>query len=150
IRGADGETWHLAPNRKVLPTRWTLTDSDGAVLVHFDQQVIGKLFNPLFRTLLVLLDASDSELARVIDPTTSTPAMLFGLGPTEWALIRDDERVARLRYLPPSAPIRPGLLGRVQRFLNTSDRGIVSVGNAHALSAPVALALQVLFDPLTE
>jgi hypothetical protein len=150
LQGTDGSAWHLAPNRKVLPTRWTVTDADGRVLIHFDQQVLGKLVNPLYRTLLALLDAEGNEVARVIDPRTSVPDRIFGLGPNEWALVRGEELVATLRYLPPPGPAKPGWIGRVQRFLTTVDRGIVSEGAEHALEAPVALALQILFDPLTD
>jgi hypothetical protein len=150
LHGTGGATWHLAPNRKVLPTRWTVTDADGRVLIHFDQQALGKLINPLYRTLLALLDADGRDVARVIDPRTSVPDRIFGLGPNEWALVRGEELLARLRYLPPPGPGKPGWLGRVQRYLLTSDRGIVSEGDGHALEAPVALALQILFDPLTD
>lgn len=150
IQAADGHTWHLSPNRKVLPTRWTLTDAGGAVAMHFDQQVLGKLVNPLYRTLLALLDADGHEVARVIDPRTNVPDRIFGLGPNEWALVHGEELLARLRYLPPTGPGKPGWLGRIHRFLTTTDRGIVSQGTEHTLEPQVALALQILFDPLTE
>jgi hypothetical protein len=150
IAETDGTAWTLSPNRKVMPTRWTVSHADGTVLIHFDQQVLGKLVNPLFRTVLALLDSDGHEVARVIDPRTNLPDRIFGLGPNHWALVQGEVLHGWLCSLPPRGPAKPGLWGRVHRFLTTVDRGIVSVGPEHALRAPVALALQILFDALTE
>lgn len=38
--------WQMKPNRRVMPSRWTLTDPQGQVVLQFDQKILGKLANP--------------------------------------------------------------------------------------------------------
>jgi hypothetical protein len=45
----------MKPNRKVMPSRWIVTDPDGRITVQFDQKVLGKLVNLLYRVALTLL-----------------------------------------------------------------------------------------------
>ena len=65
--------WTMAPNRKVMPTRWIVTDPADRIAMQFDQKLAGKLINPVQRVALALLDGEGKELQRVIDPRTSLP-----------------------------------------------------------------------------
>ena len=145
---ADRE-WRMAPNRRLMPSRWTISDADGNIVAQIDQKILGKLVNPLYRTVLAVLDARGQETCRLIDPG-STADRVFGAGSGELVLIAGEVPIARLVRLPVAGEAPRGLLGRLRRLLPRSDRGLVSEGADHALPAPVALAMVMLAESFTD
>lgn len=145
------EAWEMAPNRKLMPSNWTMKDPSGRFVVKFDQQILGKLTNPLYRTILTLRDEDGRERHRVIDPRTNVPDRVFGLGPDEWAILRGDQPVGKLARLPRrKAGSDRGVLGWLRKWLAGSDWGIASVGSERELfPAPVSLALIILCEELS-
>lgn len=145
-----GRTWTMRPNRRVMPSRWVVTDPDGRVAVQLDQKLLGKLTNPLYRVALSLRDGKGEELYRLVDPRTGIPDRVMGLGPHEWGILEGERPVARLVRLSRQRPAGGGLLGKLKRALTPSDRGIISAGSDHLLPAPVALGLLLIFEELTD
>ena len=145
----EQRVWLLAPNRRIMPSRWLLTDPAQRVVVQFSQQILRKIFNPLRRTGLTLLDATGNETARLLDSRTGIFHRLLGPGDDDWILARNGVPIAKLARLPTPEPAGDGLLRRIGRLLAQSDRGLVSLGASHALPAPAALALFMLVGELT-
>lgn len=150
IVDGDRQVWRLTANRAVMPSRWLLTDPAQRLVLQFHQQILRKLLNPWRRTGLVLLDAEDRQLFRLMDPRTGVLGRMIGPGVDDWALMQGDAPVGKLVRLPKEQDEPKGLLGRLGKLLSRADQGIASVGPAHALSAPAALALLMLVNELTD
>jgi hypothetical protein len=150
IVDAKGRTWRMQPNRKIMPSRWTVDDPDGRTAVHFDQNILGKLTNPLYRVALCILDDEEKELYRLVDPRTNVPDRIFGAGPDDWVLVDGGEPVAKLVRLPRPVQKRSGLAGALRALIAGTDPGVVSAGGQHVLAAPIALGMMILFKPLTD
>ncbi|PLX99162.1 MAG: hypothetical protein C0622_10850 [Desulfuromonas sp.] len=142
--------WRLAPNRKVMPSHWTLSDPAGCVALQFDQRIAGKIVNPLYRTALALLDEDGDEAYRLVDPRTSIPDRIFGVAPGEWGVMFGDRPVAKLVRLARNAEPAKGVFGKLRSLLAGTDQGMISAGANHALPAPVTLAMLLLFAELSE
>ena len=56
ITDHEQRVWQMKPNRKVMPSRWIVTDPRDTIAMQFDQKRLGKLVNPLYRVALALLD----------------------------------------------------------------------------------------------
>ena len=134
-----------------MPTRWALHDPTQKIVLQFDQKVLGKLTNPLYRVALALLDAEGKERYRLVDPRTSIPDRIMGIHAGDWPLLEGERPVAKMTALArePQSPAK-GLLGRLKRLIQHSDRGFVSAGDTHLLPAPAVLALLRLFDEVTD
>lgn len=150
LRDEEEQPWEMRPNRKVMPSRWIVTDPRKQTVMQFDQKILGKITNPLYKTVLALLDESGNEAYSLVDPRTNSPDRILGLGPDDWAIMDGDEPVAKLVYLPKQDESPKSLLGRLKEWLEASDRGIVSMGSKHLLPAPVALGMLILFNELTD
>lgn len=144
------QTWQMRPNRKIMPSRWTVTGPRQDVAMQFNQKIFGKMVNPLYKTALVLENGEGKEVYRLVDPRTNIPDRILGSGPDDWLVMNGDKPVAKLTRLPRPTESAKGIFGRLKRLLTGSDTGIVSAGNSHLLAAPVALAMFLLFDELTD
>lgn len=150
ITDGDHLAWQMRPNRKIMPSRWMVTDPEGRVAMQFDQKILGKLANPLHKVALALLDDEGREVHRLVDPRTGIPDRVFGIGPGEWAIMTGERAVAKLVRLPKRKEPQKGLLGKMRGYLEGSDQGIVSAGADHVLAAPVALGMLMIFNELTD
>jgi hypothetical protein len=148
----DGENrnWQMRPNRKIMPSRWIVTDPQQRVAMQFDQKILAKLVNPLYRTVLVLLAEDDSEAFRLVDPVANIADRMFGTIIGDWAILSGDRPVAKLTWLKRPGEPAGGLLGKVRHWLKSSDLAIVSAGEEHALAAPVALCMYLIFRELND
>lgn len=144
------QVWRLAANRTVMPSRWLLTDPEQRLLLQFNQQILRKLLNPWRRTGLVLLDAGDRELFRLVDLRPGVLGRIFGPGTDDWAVMQGETQVARLVRLPKQQQEPKGLLGHLGKLLSRADQGVASAASTHVLSPPAALALLMLVDELTD
>lgn len=149
ISDHDGGTWHASPNRKVMPSRWVVTDPGRQTVVQLDAKIAGKLLNPLYRTSLAVLDAQGNERYRLLDPRAGIADRILGVGPDDWAFVQGDEMAARLVMLPRQGEPPRGLLGRIAHVFAGRDRGLVSAGPEHILPAPAVLAIAAVHDELT-
>jgi hypothetical protein len=150
IVDGSGQVWRLRANRAIMPSRWLLTDPTQRLVLQFHQQILRKLLNPWRRTGPVLLDADDRELFRLVDPRIGVLDRTFGAGIDDWIIMERDQQAAKLVRLPKEHQEPKGLLGHLSKLLARSDQGIASVGPAHTLSAPAALALLMLVNELTD
>lgn len=150
IMDRDQRIWEMKPSSKVTPSCWAVTDPDQRIAMQLDQMAVARLANPLYRVALALLDAEGSELYRLVDPRTDMPDKALGLGPSEWALLKDERPVGKLVRLPRQPDRAAGFLGKMRRHLAGSDQGIVSAGSDHVLAAPVALGMLMIFNELTD
>jgi hypothetical protein len=80
----DRRTWTMKPNRKIMPSRWIVSDPGKSIAVEFDQNISQKLINPIYKCLLTLFDGESREIYRVVDPKTNLPDRIFGVGPDGW------------------------------------------------------------------
>lgn len=153
IVDSERKIWKMVPNRKVMPTIWSMIDPNQIVAMQFNQKVLRKLTNPLYKTLLVLSDSKDREVYRVVDPRKGAFGEVDRLfvGPREWAVMEGERVVAKLASLPrKKAEATNDLLGRLKQMLTSSDKVIVSADNQHVLSAPVALGMHLILKELTD
>lgn len=142
----QGRTWRMQPNRKLMPSRWIVTDPDQVIAMQFDQKILGKLANPIYKCALAFLDANGEELYRLIDPRTNVPDRMFGIvGPDDWVIVEGERLAARLVLLPCEQAKSSGLRGVLRKFVAMSDPGIVSIGPEHLFPAPVAVGMLVVF-----
>ena len=149
IMAHQEKAWQMKPNRKIMPSRWVVTDPGQHIAMQFDQKMLGKLINPLYKTALTLEDGQGKELFRLVDPRTNIPDRVLSVGPNDWALMDGDQPVAKLVRLSRQTAPAKGILGKLKKFLASSDKGIVSAGSRHVLAAPVALGMLMLFEELT-
>jgi hypothetical protein len=145
-----GRTWRMQPNRKVMPSRWIVTDPEQAIAMQFDQKIAGKLINPLYKCAMAFLNSDGEEVYRLIDPRTNIPDQIFGTGPDDWLIVDGDRLAAKLVRLPRKQAGAIGLRGVLRKLVATSDPGIVSVGGDHLFPAPVALCMMIIFAVLTD
>ncbi len=150
IRDHEQKTWQMKPNRRIMPSRWIVTDSQQRIAMQFDQKVLGKVMNPLYRTMLALLDDQGREVYRLVDPRKSIPDRIMIATPGEWALIQGKRPMAKIVRLPRSEEPAKGFFGKLKKALAGSDQGFVSAERTHTLAAPVALAMLLLFNELDE
>jgi hypothetical protein len=150
IMDHHGKDWTMTPNRKIMPSRWSVTDPAQNIAMQFDQKILGKAIKPLSKVALALLDNEGREVYRLVDPRTNIPDRIIGAGPSDWLLMDGDNPVAKLTWLPRQIEPAKGLLSRLSKLLTTPDYGIVSAGESHVLAAPVALAMILLFIELTD
>ena len=146
----ERQVWGLAANRAIMPSRWLLRDPTQRLVLQFHQQILRKLINPWRRTGLVLLDAEERPLFRLMDPRAGVLGRIFGPGTDDWVLMQDVRPVARLVRLPKDQEEPKRLLGQLGKLLSRADQGIASTSSTHALSAPAALALLMLVNELTD
>ncbi len=150
ITDHENQTWQMKPNRKIMPSRWIVTDPREQTAMQFDQRILGKLVNPITKNVFVMLDAQEREVYRIVDLRNSIPDRMFGVGSDDYAIMAGEELVAKLIWLPRQTEQPQGLLGKIKGFLTSSDRAIVSVGEQHALKAPVALGMVMIFSEVVE
>jgi len=150
IRDHEQQTWQMNPNRRIMPSRWIVTDPRQRVAMQFDQKILGKVMNPLYRTMLALLDDQDREVYRLVDPRKSIPDRIMIADPGEWALMHGKRPMAKMVRLPRNEKPAKGFLGKLKKVLAGSDQGLVSAEQTHTLAAPVALAMLLLFNELDE
>lgn len=150
IKDAEGRGWKMAPNRKIMPSRWTISDPAGQVVAMLDQKIGGKLLNPLYRTALVICDAQGRELYRVVDPRQNIGDLIFGAQRGQWSVVSGERLVAKLGYLDRKGQTAKGFFGKLRRFLTGSDRAIFSAGGRHIMSPTVALGMILIFNEVTE
>lgn len=151
IADQEGRTWTVRPNRKIMPSRWIVSAPDGGIAMQLDQKTLPSLVNPLHRTALACLDSDGDVRYTVVDPRTSVADRLIGSGPLEWAIVEREEPVAKLVRLPRRDPPASNLRARLLRkLIPDSDPGLVTLGARHLFPGPVALAMQVLLEELTD
>ena len=141
--------WTMRPNRRIMPSRWIVTDPDQSIAVQFDQNISQKILNPIYRNILTLYDGEGQEICRIADPRTSTPDRILGVGPDGWLVLRGDEAVAQVIRLPGKEGHGDGLLARIRQFLTSHEIGIISHGCSHFLPAAPTLAMLLLIIELT-
>jgi len=152
----EGRAWRMEPNRRIMPTRWAVSDPARQVAMQFDREIARHLANPLHKVILFLRDAEGKEAYRLVDPRTFLPDRILGVGPDDWMLVREEKPVAMAARLPKpvdrAGGAMDGIIGRLKHWIASSDRdwGIVSAGSGHALSAPVALGLLLILIEMTE
>lgn len=145
----DQRIWTMRPNRRIMPSRWIVTDPDHSIAFQFDQNISQKILNPIYRYILTLYDGEGQEICRIADPRTSTPDRILGVGPDGWLVLSGDEAVAQVVRLPGKEGKAAGLLARIRQFFTSHDIGIISHGSSHFLPAAPALAMLLLVIELT-
>jgi len=144
------QTWQMKPNRKIMPSRWIVTDPEEKVVLQFDQKILGKMVNPLYKVVLAILDSEGREVYRLVDPRTNIPDRIMTANIGEWTIVEGDRPVAKLAWLPRQGEPPKGMFKRLKTFFTPSDRAVISAGRRHVLPAPAALGMLLLFDALTD
>jgi hypothetical protein len=145
----DNKTWTMKPNRKIMPTRWILTDPNKSLVMQFDRNFSQKLKNPIYRVILTLLDNHGKEVYQIVDPRKEFIDRVLGAAPDDWVIMKDDEPVARITRLVRHEEQAATLMQKFRAFFAPADKGVVSLKGIHLLSAPVALCMQLILHELT-
>lgn len=144
------QTWQMTPNRKIMPSRWMITDSEQNIIMQFDQKILGKLMNPIYKVMLSLQDHQGTEVYRLVDPRTNIPDRVMSIVPSDWALLKNDKPVAKIVRLRRPMKKPKGFIGKLRGFFPVLDHCLVSAGEDHILAAPVALCMIMIFSELKE
>ena len=54
ITDNHGKDWAVTSNRKIMPSRWSVTGPAQDIAMQFDQRILGKVIKPLSKVALVL------------------------------------------------------------------------------------------------
>jgi len=142
--------WAVRPNRRIMPSYWIVSDPLGRQRLLLDQRIFGKLSGPLTRIGMAIKDPKGAVLYRVVEPDASLGDRLLGPGPDVWTVENDAGPVALIVTLPkPGSPAK-GWRGKLQRFIQGSDMGLVSLGDAHRFGVAEALAILLIFRELRD
>jgi hypothetical protein len=99
VSDSHQQTWQMRPNRKIMQSRWMITDSEQNIIMQFDQKIMGKLMNPIYKVMLSLQDDQGTEVYRLVDPRTNIPDRVMSIVPSEWALLKNEKPVAKIAQL---------------------------------------------------
>ena len=147
----SGRSWTLAPNRKVLPSKWTLTDDANGAEWEFRQKALGALVNPFQKALMSVASSDGRVSLQLVDLHGSKLPVVLGLESGKYALMQGDEPLATLTRLPTKKPSEArGLFGKFKRFMAGSDIALVSVSDTHPLPAEAVLAMYFLYKEFTD
>ena len=147
----QGHAWRLEPNRKLMPSRWDLRNTDGSGHWQFRQKALGMLVNPFQKTVMSISDGDGVEQLQLADLHGAKLPVVLGLEWGKYALVRNNDLLATLTHLPrEQQPEGKGLLGRIRRFLHASDAAFVSTGDTHPLPPPALLAVYLLYREFTD
>jgi hypothetical protein len=150
IRAAGSGEWTIRPNRRVMPSHWILVNPQGRETLLLDQRIFGKLAGPLTRVGMTIKNPQGTVLYRVVEPEASLGERLLGPDPDAWTVENDDGPVALIATLPKPDVPATGWRGKLQRFIQGSDMGLVSLGDAHRFGAAEALAILLIFRELRD
>jgi hypothetical protein len=150
IEVTGGGAWSVRPNRKIMPSYWILGDPNGSDVLQLDQRIFGKLASPLTRTGMNINDPRGEVLYRVVEPEASLPERLLGPDPDAWAVDSDSGTEAFLASMPKSGNSPKGWRGKLQRFIQGTDFGLVSLGEKHLFRPAEALAILLIFRELRD
>jgi hypothetical protein len=150
IRAAGSGEWTIRPNRRVMPSHWIVVNPQGRETMLLDQRIFGKLAGPLTRVGMTIKVSQGAVLYRVVEPQASLGERLLGPDPKAWTVENDDGPVALIATLPKPDITATGWRGKLQRFIQGSDMGLVSLGDAHRFGAPEALAILLIFRELRD
>ncbi len=145
----NNQKWHLKSNRKIMPSRWLLTDSENKLIIQFDQQISRKMLTPFTKILFTLHNEEGKELYRFVDPESNLIDQLMGCSPGEWALLSEKTLVAKMVRIPREKVEQKGIRGWIKRLKTGSDSCLVCLDGGHILPAPAALCLYVLYEELS-
>lgn len=150
--GSNGESWRLQPNRKFMPSRWKMKDTNDVAVFHFDQKILGKVINPVYKTVLAILDGQESEIMRLVNLHSKKASYVVGLDIGTYALVKDSTAVAELGSLPREKEQAKGrgLFGKFRRFMQSSDTAIIGLTDDLPLPLPAALAMYLLYKEITD
>ena len=82
------QTWQMKPNRKIMPSRWIVIDPNQQVAMQFEQKILGKLINPLYKVALALMDGNGNEVYRLVDPRKNIPDRIMAANTGEWTICK--------------------------------------------------------------
>lgn len=145
LTDVENNRYSLRPNRKLMPTRWNLLDSEEYLL--FAIQRINSI-NPLGRTLFELEDRIAQRCYRLTNLTRQPLDLVLGPLSTDWYLLEGDRPVAAIEKRKGDRPVegRRGLLAKLKRWLQNAEWVLVEADGESCLSPPAYLALILLFD----
>lgn len=146
----NGQRWNLRPNRKIMPSNWTLSDPQDRPVLVLDQRIFGKLSSPLTRVGMIIKAPQGAVLYRVMEPKASLPERFFGPDPDAWTVENDEGPVALIASLPKPGQPAKGWRGKLQRFIQGVDVGLVSLGDSHRFASAESLAILMIFRELRD
>ena len=152
VQNDFGDVATLAPNRKIMPSEWTLSDVKKVPLYTYARLSLVKAMNPFGRDVMTVTDARSARTFHLRNTTESKLDLLLGPSSTDWVLFEGDAIVGYLdRRKDPNVPL-PGnkVLASLKRFMQSSDWVFVSTETEPALSASGYLILMLLFEELTK
>lgn len=149
ITDGGDRNWKMVPDRRVMPSRWAITDPAGEKVMAIQLQILRKLANPVHRVALTLVSASNPAY-RIVDNRRNVLDRVLAPNPAEWLILDDIGVVGKLTRLRSDGPKPSGPLRQLSSWWQGTDRCIVTFGADHVFAAPVALGLQIIMDEVTD
>jgi len=142
--------YSISPNRKVLPSKWTLRDDNRVDIYEIERASVAKLFNPLGRKILSIRNLTANKVYELTNLTDSKLDLMFGPASTTWYLLENGNVVAGFqRKKAPKQQLSNGVLSKLKEFFQPSFWVMQSQSPSHLISGPAFLALMILFESHT-
>lgn len=136
----------LNPNRKIMPSKWLLTDSQGQLVSEISRASVVKLMNPIGRHLLTI--QTGGREFQMMNVAKSKLDIMFGTASVDWALMENKQAVAGFdrRKDPNAKSEKSGFLGKIQSFL-TSHYWVILIDDiSPPLSPSTFLSMMLVFE----
>lgn len=152
IVDSAGQEFILKPSRKIMPSKWILTDQNSMPVYEVERASVVKLLNPIGRNLLTVHNLIDKKRYELNNLSKNKLDLMFGPSMLEWYLMEGNVALAGIERRKNGAGIESekGFLSKLKCFLKPSNWILVTNSDSHLISAPAFIAMMMLFDVLTK
>ena len=151
IVDADGREFILTPNRKIMPSKWILTDCDSVPVYEIERASAAKILNPLGRKLLTVRCLSEKKEYELHHLAKNKLDLMSAPSTFDWYLLEGEVAVAGLecRKGESNAESGKGFLSKLKSFLQPSSWILVTHSDSHLISASAFIAMMMLYHAIT-
>ncbi len=131
----------MRPNRKIMPTKWPLTDADGRPLGYLDQKIVKK-------ATWVAFGPGDEEVYRIVETSRLSEKLVAGFFngvAFKWALMREGELVGGMERESRDKEKKKGLRKFLKFLTNRKDWVVRYTPHSREIDPRLLAAGMVLF-----
>jgi hypothetical protein len=143
---SNEHVFSMRPNRKVMPTAWPVTNSNGQPLGRIAQKILGK-------GVWAATDSADREVFRIVDAEQAVDRVgrtVFGGVSSAYRLVRGDLLLATTTMEPREAVTKRGIRGFLKAFVTPSDWVVRFVPGAPEVDLRLVTAAMILLMDFTQ
>jgi hypothetical protein len=146
IRDERNNVWQMRPNRKIMPSRWLLFDSNDQCAFEIRRLNLFRFFNPMEKTYFKIIDNNSNRQFKFEDRESTIVDRIFNSSPFQWFITEKGDVVATIQRLARKEEKAPkkGFLNKLKRFFRSSDWVLFTPGTIPVIHSSVYLALMLL------